>query len=506
MKKTALLIFSFVLMFDCLLASAERLSRSVISRQQDAIETRLADASRFLSEGNTASVGGNYNFANELLGQSVVRLSRTEMDLDRQTDQIAGSYWVIGAPNIAQLRERRDQLFQRYLDVNRLSQALARDLMPHTGLDMDIVRSAMAALRKMAEEHPDPAIRQMILDLLKRLEDSLEGGDSQGVEAVLKEARDRGLIPPENGEDDERPDWMTDAFLNDLRSRLEKMCQSAEDPAVRQWACAVLARIPQLISNGNWNDIVVIQKEYKEKEGNGGVPPSERPAWMTEDLLNALRRNLELLCQQAKDPAVREWACAAVNRLGQAIREGNWEVVSGIFGDAQSRLVSVLIDQPELAEILMPWPIIGADGKVQFFPPNLSQPGIGRSYIGGEGANLVREEQYFVDVVQTGSEMVLQPKAGERRDWRFQIQIVQDTRTETGRSVSFELSESRRMGTFAQERWRILDNGRTVGEGSGRSGQFEFVTSGNYQIQFSGETDWGSPFRVAITVPIVIAQ
>lgn len=469
MKNTLLVFLLAALAVQAISAAEERLPRSQLSRSQDAIETRLNDAQRLLFEGSAAVGRNNYHFANELLGQASVRLSRSETDLDRQINQIASSTWVLGAPNVQVLRARRDDLFGRYLEVNRAAQALARDLLPFTGLDMDHVRSLLTYLRNLADNHPDAETRRMAATLLSRLETAVEAGDSTTIKGIIEEIVDKA--PTDNPPPPAQTQISTPGLPPDQRPDIG----FGRDP--------ISTPIPG---------------------GGGQTPPLDKtkPALFTPEFLDALQVNLQLLCREATNPAIREWACRKLQQLPDMIRDGDWTGIASIFSEIQEKSMQ----EPTVLPKMRPWPVVGSDGTVQFFPPNLNQPGIGRSYIGGEGANLVREEQVFVSFAGSGADLRPETRAGERRDWRFQVNIVSDNPTANGRAVTFELNETRRAGTFSRERWQVMLNGAVVASGEGRQFTHEFAQNGDFQVQFEGQTEWGSPFRVGITAPVVIAR
>lgn len=495
MNPTMCKISTLALLITLVIASPAQASTyyySDLQREQEAIRERLNVAQRFLSEANTAYGNKLYNYSFELLAQSVVRLSRADHQIEAQIDQIpqiVRHLFVDNDARIGELNQGRRALLDYYFEINRQAQALSRDIKPHVGVDMDDVRWLIAALRYLSENHPNPQIRSQAAATLQDLEKALESGNPDAVKQAMAGANQ---------------------FLagNAASSALEgsglgKRPETEHTSAVTPDRGAEKSGPSELPSG----PATPTHRDAPMTSPTTTTPTQPRPDTLHNETVEWLRTTLATLCEQIKDPELRRRVCAMREELESAIARGDWATVARILDQTQKEIIpAVGRSQPELVNAVGDIPV-NIGGKIEYFPPDFSRPGIGTRYIGGKGARLLEEIQTFLSLEGEGASARWTKRTGEKREWQFRATITGKSAIEGGQRVAFRLDEGKRQGTFSGVSWKVLQegpNGQTVGQGTGNEGAVELTSSGSYIIQFEGSTEWGSPFRIQENVRIVL--
>lgn len=142
------------------------------------------------------------------------------------------------------------------------------------------------------------------------------------------------------------------------------------------------------------------------------------------------------------------------------------------------------------------------DGSVRYFPADLTKPGIGTRYLGEKGTQLREETEEFLDLSDGGQYKIRQ---GRSITWQFAVMPVGQQPEAGGTRASFRLADRAGQGRFTVSNWRIVGpDGTQVATGSGEAASALVTQSGTYKIEFSGATEWGSPFRIEGQVTIAV--
>lgn len=132
---------------------------------------------------------------------------------------------------------------------------------------------------------------------------------------------------------------------------------------------------------------------------------------------------------------------------------------------------------------------------------NGEQTGVKKDYIGGAGATLVSETKVSRKLVQaTGSEWRVNVVPGESRSWNFSIRMGEQRSSNGVVTLTMTVDGGGSSG-FRLNSWEIVDekgNRAAVAPSSQNPAEAvaTFSKGGEYTFTVSGETDWGSPFRV----------
>jgi hypothetical protein len=146
--------------------------------------------------------------------------------------------------------------------------------------------------------------------------------------------------------------------------------------------------------------------------------------------------------------------------------------------------------------------ITTADGTVVYFDSDGKS--IKRGYLGGEGNQLVEESEQLIDIASAASGQ-LKIRPGQTIKWQLTVKPTGQAPEGDGVRSTFQLEDRAGQGAFIVSGWRILKaDGSPVGSGTGQEASAVVTQSGSYKIEFSGTTDWGSPFRVGATVTIAV--
>ncbi len=120
---------------------------------------------------------------------------------------------------------------------------------------------------------------------------------------------------------------------------------------------------------------------------------------------------------------------------------------------------------------------------------SLRHPNITPFYSGDEGGRLVAEEMSYGGGDSSPED--------QRREWDFDLQLLNERIVNDEYQATVRLTERRRGRGFQTTGWRVLGRGDTVyDEGDSEQANLTFTDPGEYHIELSGITDWGSPFTV----------
>lgn len=487
--KTITTLFLCVSLFLPILVSAEsRYSFTELSRQQEATEIRLLEARRFVSEGSHSANREFYNHAFELLAQSSTRLDRADSVLEAQIDSIMDMrLTVLRNRNLDRdlLNEKRVGLRELYFEVNRLAQSLSRDIAPYIGINVDRVRWMMGNLRYLCENAADQGIRARACRLVADMERALEAGDLRGVKVAKAAANDLTAAAQvdlsRGGRDTTGP---TAAPVDGQSSGDSPRPDSGPSGATTEGGGSGASNVREPTADS--------------------VRTAAKPSHLSDETVNWMAKTLEELCRETKDPELRRRVCEMKDELEKAVRDGDWGRVSDILNTTLNEVIpAIKALQPELHQRLSAMPV-EVNGQIQYFPPDFSQPGVGTRYIGGRGSRLIEENEQFIALVGEGENARWDRRDGASREWRFSARIISETASPNGKEVGFRLEEERREGDFSGTKWKVSKEGRTVADGTGIEGKANLTDSGSYLIEFTGETDWNSPFRIETRVDVVL--
>lgn len=132
---------------------------------------------------------------------------------------------------------------------------------------------------------------------------------------------------------------------------------------------------------------------------------------------------------------------------------------------------------------------------------NGEQTGVKKDYIGGAGSTLVSETKVSRKLVQaTGNEWHVNVSPGESRSWNFSIRMGEQKSSNGTVTLTLTVDGGGGSG-FKTKSWDITDdkgNRASVNPSSSNTAEAvaTFSKGGEYTFTVSGETDWGSAFRV----------
>ncbi len=133
----------------------------------------------------------------------------------------------------------------------------------------------------------------------------------------------------------------------------------------------------------------------------------------------------------------------------------------------------------------------------RYFPANFQ--GVGTKYLGDQGGRLTEEIRETLD---PGSGQI---QKGQSIRWAFAITPVGQTQEAGGVRSTFKLTDRTGQGSFKVTGWKISGpDGGQLAAGAGEEASAIATQSGNYRVEFSGTTDWGSAFRIEINQPIAV--
>jgi|GEM_PF-1432859 len=133
---------------------------------------------------------------------------------------------------------------------------------------------------------------------------------------------------------------------------------------------------------------------------------------------------------------------------------------------------------------------------------NGEQRGVRREYLGGKGARLVSETKVIRKIAQvSGNQFVVNVVPGESRTWRLSI-ATGETHTANGAvQITLTLTDAGGLTDFTVKNWDAISTtgahaSITASPEKPNEGTASFTQDGDYEISVSGETGWGSPFRI----------
>jgi len=157
---------------------------------------------------------------------------------------------------------------------------------------------------------------------------------------------------------------------------------------------------------------------------------------------------------------------------------------------------------------------VGTDGGEIVIPADFDwkngiATGIEKVFVGGRGGRLIRETKVtFRPSPSPGqpNTFVVARENGEVRSWAFDVQTVPGSEKKSTGSltIAFELTDRNGATGFTIEKWDISGPGGSpaVSNSAGAQATATFAASGEYTIQVSGRTDWGSAFTIKKTLPV----
>lgn len=133
---------------------------------------------------------------------------------------------------------------------------------------------------------------------------------------------------------------------------------------------------------------------------------------------------------------------------------------------------------------------------------NGEQKGTRRDYLGGRGARLVSETKVTRKIVQsTGNQYTVSVVPGESRTWKLAIGTGETRNVNGSVQVTLTLADGAGLSDFSVKNWEAVSTsgGRatvTPSPGNPNEAVATFTQDGDYEISVTGETGWGSPFRI----------
>lgn len=133
---------------------------------------------------------------------------------------------------------------------------------------------------------------------------------------------------------------------------------------------------------------------------------------------------------------------------------------------------------------------------------NGEQRGVRREYLGGKGARLVSETKVIRRIAQaSGNQFVVNVSPGESRSWKLSI-ATGETRSSNGTTqITLTLTDAGGLTDFTVKNWDAVSTtgahaSIAVNPEKPNEGTATFSQDGDYEISVTGETGWGSPFRI----------
>jgi hypothetical protein len=133
---------------------------------------------------------------------------------------------------------------------------------------------------------------------------------------------------------------------------------------------------------------------------------------------------------------------------------------------------------------------------------NGEQSGVRRSYLGGKGARLVSEAKVVRKIVQSsGNQCVVSEIPGESRTWKLSI-ATGEPRTVNGSSqITLTLADGGGLTDFTVKGWDATSSSgahAAVTPSAEKPGEAvaTFSQDGDYEITVTGQTSWGSDFKI----------
>ncbi len=224
------------------------------------------------------------------------------------------------------------------------------------------------------------------------------------------------------------------------------------------------------------------------------VPEEERPPGQTE-----IVRDWDFQAEVVEQ-GMRDGRFGVIVRLNELRREGSGLRGHTLAWDAYNPDGSLFQSGQGVETSLLPFEE-GGEYSIEFFgetdwrspfriATSLRHPDITPFYSGDEGGRLVAEEMSYGGADSSPED--------QRREWDFDVQLLNERIVNDEEYLAtVRLTERRRGHGFQTTVWRVLDRDENVhDEGDSEQANLSFTDQGRYYIEFSGLTDWGSPFIV----------
>lgn len=133
---------------------------------------------------------------------------------------------------------------------------------------------------------------------------------------------------------------------------------------------------------------------------------------------------------------------------------------------------------------------------------NGEQRGVRREYLGGKGARLVSETKVVRKIAQSsGNQYVVNVVAGESRSWKLSIATGESRSAGGSVQIPLTLTDAGGLTDFTVKNWDAVSTtgahaSVTASPDKPNEGTATFTQDGDYEIAVTGETSWGSPFRI----------
>lgn len=524
----------------------ERFSTGQTRAEQGKIRTLVEDAQADLNNVPGYLQSQLYSGAEVILLRAQGRLKQAQASLDAHPDMIQRTVnWMGFSPQSLrdQLTESYREVRNRFLEIEKESVALMRDfdrLNPESQLGYRT--ELIGYFESILNNIDDPALRAKFEAILERIRRAIQNNDLAALQRAFDEAfaflrehkgevrsLDLPSIPslPAN-----MANW--GPFLDTLKERILGVRESHPDAYADLWSRYNLLvhavgredeeaarRLAQEIINklSELGVSVPVTPPGTDPTGPGRGPtrpgddrpqipsqldPSDVPGEGTQFVrfFNETRNRIaELNLQNQRRVA------DLLSQLRDAIRNRDWDRARRLQREIEDIFRSEGKTPPkpgdddkkpsvrrENGKLIWTNPVTGEE---MVFPADLTRPGIDTTYVGGQGARLVRESERFLEEVDG----VFRPRQGEVRNWDFQIEEDQ-SRVDfvaDGMKSTLVFRDAAGKTSYRVTGWSVVhtDSGREVASAtSGRELAVTFREVGSYRVTVQGETDWDNPFRI----------
>lgn len=524
--------------------------------EQAKIQTLLMDAESDLDNVPSYLQSQLYSGAEVILLRSQGRLKQAQAALDVHPEMIQNTYPWIGWPK--KLREDLTatyrQIRNEFLEIEKQAAAVMKDferLNPNSALGYRT--ELIGYFESLLNGIEDPELRARFETILEKIRTAIENDDLGALESAFEEAF---TFINENGAQIEQPDipvvpelpvtmenWS--GYLDGLKDRLQGIKESHPDVYGKLWAkynllVQAVAREDETAARRLAEEIEGALKSAGAGGPEGDIPGQdndergqgrdETPSMNLPDRISSSQTNAENKAyvdfyNEARDdldelsPQNQQKVASLLRKLREAIENKDWnrareimqqikmifeeegESTPDIPGLDNNRSGGVNLNEDDRGIYY----VDPETGEKIYFPADLTRPGIGREYIGGEGARLLVEEKQFLE--QTGN--TYQVRKGETRNWDFKIQEDPNAVdfTDEGMKSVLLISDQNGKSSFSVIDWSVtnIDTGEKIASASsGKSLPVLFTESGRYRVEVKGTTEWDSPFRIEAILNISI--
>ncbi len=133
---------------------------------------------------------------------------------------------------------------------------------------------------------------------------------------------------------------------------------------------------------------------------------------------------------------------------------------------------------------------------------NGEQKGVKREYLGGKGARITVEAKVVRKIVQaTGSNWTVRVNPGETRSWNLSISTGETRVVGSSAQLTLTLIDAGGQTDFVVKSWDVTSSSGakanvTPASTNPAEATASFTQDGEYIFTVTGETGWGSPFRI----------